>query len=76
MGGPLDDEMPLLSVRCPRPDHGPPSHGAAPRVHLYLDLHPGSASPQTSIVAAGRTSPKQRRRAGQQGSKSARSGSR
>ena len=36
----------------------------------------GSASPQTSIVAAGRTAPNAARSVGQQGSKSARSGSR
>ena len=47
----------------------------ASRVDLDLDSHAGVREPQTSIVAAGRISPKWRRRVGQHGSKSSRSGS-
>ena len=62
-----------LSARQVSGRHLIPVIRASTSISIFIR---GSARPQTSIVAAGRTSPKQRRRSGQQGSKSSRSGSR
>lgn len=74
----------MRQIAPPRPGHGAPfpetgSDGYAVfrRAHTSISIFMrGSARPHMSMVAAGRTSPNARRSVGQQGSKSARSGSR
>ncbi len=70
---------PTSSCSPRRRADGPGGHpaGSARRASTSISIFiRGSASPQTIMVAAGRTCPKQRRSTGQHGSKSPRSGSR